>query len=357
MKTSQNKVPYNIPMPNNMGMVRYILATAVFIAHYAGHTSTYLPFPITADMGVGGFFALSGFLIYGSYLKKRNPKAFIIARAIRIMPAYLFTVLFFAITFCCISSLGIFNYFTNPGFWKYLLANITFLNFIHPTLPGVFEGLPIPAVNGSLWTMKVEWLLYLSVPMVALIIRKCKNKATLTFIIISILAIVYKICMSYLYLKTGKSIYYTLSVQVFSQFYYFYLGVMIYYWFDLFMKYRWPIMLLSVAILSIPISNIIYESIAIPFALTTLVIGLSMTGKWATWEGKRDNVSYNMYLIHYPIVQCFAQFNLPVIMGNVWAFITCFIIVVILSILMNMIVEKPIQRYLKSLYHNSTQKQ
>lgn len=65
-----NTVPYNISVPNNMGMVRYVLAIAVIIAHYNELVGANIYFPVTSYVAVGGFFSLSGFLIYGSFLKK-----------------------------------------------------------------------------------------------------------------------------------------------------------------------------------------------------------------------------------------------------------------------------------------------
>ena len=80
----------------------------------------------------------------------------------RILPPYWATVVLFAILlgFCSASP----DYFLSGQFWKYLIANLCFVNFVEPALPGVFDGMEVTAVNGSLWTMKVEWMLYLSMP-------------------------------------------------------------------------------------------------------------------------------------------------------------------------------------------------
>lgn len=87
------KVPYSIPVPNNMGMVRYLLAFAVVVAHFNGLVGADIRFPFTSYTAVGGFFALSGFLIYGSYLRRRNLRAYIVSRMVRLLPAYFFIVL------------------------------------------------------------------------------------------------------------------------------------------------------------------------------------------------------------------------------------------------------------------------
>jgi len=333
------KVPYSIPMPNNMGMVRYLLAFAVVVAHFNGLVGADIRFPFTSYTAVGGFFALSGFLIYGSYLRKRNLRAYIVSRMVRLLPAYFFIVLACAFGLVFVSSLSAQQYFTSPEFWKYLGANLTFMNFLQPTLPGVFDGLESPAVNGSLWTLKIEWMLYLSVPLTVWVVSKLKGRATLTFLMIFLISVAYRIVFRHLYEATGVQIYEILGRQMFGQLTYFYCGVLIYYWFDVFMRYRRVLLPVSLILILFPVHRYDLDILIDPVAFSTFVICLSMWGKWGTWEGKRDNVSYNMYLVHCPICQLAACFGLKSLVG-MWG---CFFLVVAATILLSIFISRCIE--------------
>ena len=339
-----NNVPYNIPRPNNMGLVRYILAFAVIIAHFNILVGGNLYFPISSYVAVGGFFSLSGFLIYGSYLKKKNFHFYLASRMIRLLPAYFFIVLACALGFVFVSGHTVHDYFLNPDFWKYLGANITFLNFLQPTLPGVFNGQDIQAVNGSLWTLKVEWMLYISVPIVVWMVRKFRNHATQTFLLIYVLSVTYRILFRYLFDITGEEIYNILGRQMFGQLTFLYCGVIIYYWFDLFVRYRWYIIAMALIMFVVSTEQYNIDILLEPIAFSILVIGLSMTGKWGTWEGKHNNVSYNMYLVHFPICQLAAWYDFKSLVGEWGCFILVLTTTILLSVFINYCIEKPIQR-------------
>ena len=109
--------------------------------------------------------------MYGSYIKRDSWLGFVKSRAKRIVPPYVKIVLLCAIGLSLVSTLPLTKYFTDAGLWKYLAANLAFLNFLQPTLPGVFEHNNVDAVNGSLWTLKVEWMLYLTIPVFFFLIR------------------------------------------------------------------------------------------------------------------------------------------------------------------------------------------
>ncbi|MDE6371099.1 MAG: acyltransferase [Duncaniella sp.] len=338
-------------MPNNMGLVRYILAIAVFVSHFDHLGGYLLYFPVTSYAGVGGFFALSGFLIYGSYLRSPSVGRYLISRAVRLLPAYFITIIFFACLLSLLSTLTAASYFTSSGFWAYLAANLTFLNFLHPSLPGVFDGL---AVNGSLWTMKIEWCLYLTPPLVAWVISRLHVRPVIVFIAIYILAVGYRIIFYRLYLATDSEIYYILSRQFLGQLSFFYVGVLCYYFIDHIMRYRWYLLIIAASLLFgsryIPYGSFIFH----PFAIGVLVVWFSMalpapehliqTGKkagrlmsavLATIFGRRDNISYHIYLIHAPVIQIFVTLRGSSTVSAPTAFIICFTSTVILSWLLN----------------------
>lgn len=341
----QNKVPYAIPQPNNMGVVRYILALYVLVSHFNSLAGSSIYLPVSMTNVVGGFFALSGFLLMGSYIRKHDFKAYLISRCRRLLPAYWTTVIIFALGLYFVSDAA--DYFTSSGFWGYLTANMAFLNFLHPTLPGVFDHNAIQAVNGSLWTMKVEWTLYLSVPFVAWMFAKWPRKVLHILLGLMFFSALYRSFFFFLYSTTEKEIYNILSRQFLGQLMYFYSGVLLYYFLDTMMKYKKTVIIVCVILQSTFQSFVGYQLTIEPLIFSTIVIWLSMVGRWATWSGRNDNVSYNIYLVHYPVIQLVAFFSLSQRWSGGWALLTSFVATVIIAILINQLVEKPIQNRLR----------
>lgn len=294
-----------------MDLVRYVLALGVIIAHFNEATGTSLLF-IPSYYCVGGFFALSGFLVYPSYQKAKNLKIFYSKRAVRILPAYLFIVLLCAVGLSLVSTLTLSDYFTSPDFWKYLAANLSFLNWLHPTLPGVFDGSEFltPTVNAALWTMKVDWCLFLTVPLVFMIEKKWRLNRTWLILSIIILSIGYRLLFLWLFDVTGSNSYEILSRQIFGQAAYYYSGILIYFHRERFRKHLWVFVILSMILIFIALKVPYGVYFITPVALSSAVLGVSLLSKSGNLFGHLHNVSYQMYLFHYPLIKLLIYFNL-----------------------------------------------
>lgn len=342
MTIKPNKVPYKVAMPNNMGVVRYVISLLIVYSHFIILTGFESPVPVSMGYTrVGAFFALSGFLIFGSYLRKNSFKVHLVNRMWRLLPAYWSTIIIFAIFLSLFSTLGPLEYFTAGEFWKYMAANLCFLNFLQPDLPGVFDNLQLPAVNGAMWTMKVEWTLFFTVPVVAWVLKKTKWSPAMVFIGLYLVASAYRTWFAWLYYTTDREIYNVLGRQFLGQLSYFYVGVLIYYYFDFFMRHKWAMLLGAVAALAVT-AQFDYAGIWVqPVAVPIIVVWFSMVGKWGTWEGRHDNYSYNIYLVHFPVIQTFVSTGLTDRMGMGLSLVVILATVMVVAKLLH-IVEKKI---------------
>ena len=181
---------------NCFDFLRFIFALNVVLGHltvialipelhqYSGWFNT--------SLSVTGFFVISGFLIAQSY-ERSSLKSYFIKRARRLLPAYLFVIVSCALGLSALSELPVKEYFSSADFWEYMGANLSFMNFLHPWLPGVFNSPLIidNSVNPALWTLKVEIGFYLIIPLLMIWLRKSK-RPWIALAIIYALAVLYR---------------------------------------------------------------------------------------------------------------------------------------------------------------------
>lgn len=166
------KQPLN-PRKNNLDLVRLFAACLVIYTHSFALLG--LPDPPVmwvnpGPLGVYIFFAISGFLIAGSWDADPHLFRFLTRRALRIFPGLAVCVLL------CILVLGpVMTTLTAKGYFAHAqtrgyLGNIAL--YISYSLPGVFSGNPYPrAINGSLWSLPVEFSLYLLAAVLGVVFR------------------------------------------------------------------------------------------------------------------------------------------------------------------------------------------
>jgi peptidoglycan/LPS O-acetylase OafA/YrhL len=182
---------------------------------------------------------------------------------------------------------------------KYYLTNLAFMNFLAPDLPGVFEGNRLTAVNGALWTLKVEVMFYLSVPLIAWGLRRFGKPAVLGFLYLA--SVGYYLTFEHLFATTGRMLYFTLAQQFPGALAYFVSGAALYYYGDRLGRVLPWAAAGSAIFLQF---NLGWASTALqPAALGLLVIWLAVSFPYLGNFGKYGDLSYGLYIVHFPILQ------------------------------------------------------
>ncbi|NOH02431.1 MAG: acyltransferase [Chloroflexi bacterium] len=292
---------------NNFDLLRLVFAaTVVFVHTYElsrYEPLSWIPQIFSSDVAVKSFFVVSGFLIFMSYERSSSLASYASKRARRIYPAYFTVILLAAFGLVFVSAKSAGEYFSLE--WvKYLAANLAFLNFLQPTLPGVFELNRYTAVNGALWTLKVEVMFYISVPVFVYLFRKFSEGKILA--LTYFLSVTYAMLMAWLAARTGDNLYAELGHQLPGQLAYFMAGAFFYYYLPFFEKNAGIFLGAGILIL---FADYFYPLPFLePFALAALVVffGLFLyVGKF----GKYGDFSYGIYILHFPIIQIFLQYG------------------------------------------------
>ena len=219
---------------NCFDFIRYFFTISIIIVHFCYLNDIKVFWFISGATGVRAFFIISGFLIFYSHIEKQSIRYYIEKRIRRILPPYISVIILCVVAGIFMTQLSLKDYLSSSETYKYLIANLSFLNFLQPTLPGVFESNPITAINGSLWTMKVEVMFYISVPFIFWMLKRY-NKLWI-MIAIFLIAIIYEYCFTKLYEQTNNDFYLLVRKQFGSQLIYFYSGTFILLYFDCFYK-------------------------------------------------------------------------------------------------------------------------
>jgi peptidoglycan/LPS O-acetylase OafA/YrhL len=325
---------------NGFDFLRLFFAFSVFMAHFGELASVAVWWPVSSAMGVAGFFIISGFLITRSYYRSAGLRDYCRKRIRRIVPAYVLVVVACALLLSLAGTLPVQEYFTDGRFYKYLVANLSFMNFLQPALPGVFTDQP---VNGALWTIKVELALYAVVPLLALFLRK---RPALILGAVYVLSCLFDRGMSLLYESSGNELYLILERQFLGQIRFFVAGIFLLFYFDFITKrhIRWLLPVAAVIFLLryFFTGHWVIEALY-PIAFAILIVSFAFHfGKLAA-VSRYGDFSYGFYLYHFPVLQLFLGVdwlkNHPVCL-----FPVCFCTVSGLACLSWHLLEKPILR-------------
>ncbi|MEO6838356.1 MAG: acyltransferase [Ginsengibacter sp.] len=289
---------------NNITLLRHFAAFFVLISHsydLTGNFDNEFLRKISGQsisfsrIGLIIFFFISGFLITQSLVSSTSIRQFIWKRFLRIYPALIMLmVLTVFILGPVFTSLPVKQYFSSPETWEYFFGtSLIRLRFV---LPGVFDG---NGVNGSLWTLPVEFRLYLFLAFLFLLGLIKKRFLYFAFIFLFIVFAILLLPIN----SPGEILSYLNPYLLWGM--YFLTGSFVFFIKDkIFLDYRILIALIILWFLvrNIDVLNLVSELIC--FSYFTL---------WASFKTpivfpgffKQNDFSYSMYLYAYPLQQIF----------------------------------------------------
>lgn len=296
---------------NNFDFIRVLLAFIVFVGHLGAlSVSPQLSFlehsPV--EVAVFSFFIVSGFLIARSYERSSSLKSYAKKRFNRIVPAYLLVVFLCTVLLSLVSKLSFSEYFGNAQVYKYWFWNSIFMNFKSPWLPGVFGN---QAVNGALWTLKIEMCFYIAVPFMFLFFGKNNRYRNISLIVLYFLSLVF---LNY-FEMTGKA---AISRQLPGSLCYFIGGMLLYFNFDKFIQHKHTLFI--IAIITVWIDLIFKIKLFSPIMISIIVLYIAYSFKFLNNFGKYGDFTYGIYIFHFPVIRVFQTLGLfedynPYVMG------------------------------------------
>lgn len=293
---------------NNFDFLRILFASFVIIAH-----SYHLLDPLSRDpfskfishtdistLGVFGFFVLSGYLIAQSQQNAKGLAVFLKKRFRRLMPGLIVAVALVVFVMApLLTSWNIGAYFASAKVYIYFFKTIFFL----PTdnlLPGVFEQIPLPYINGSLWTLRYEVLCYLSICSFFMFREQRRVYAVIIFGLLFVLRS--------LHIQGMLSVEQRLDGHLgnlLHLFYCFYAGVLLKTFEPSVLRYKRMICLVSLALLlasnllPLPAERSLFLAVFPFFVLSAGLLYL----KILQVPAKIGDVSYGTYIYAFPIQQ------------------------------------------------------
>ncbi len=293
-------------LKNNFDFLRFLFAFIVVLAHIVSLSGIsdfeFLKKYFDSYVSVTGFFIISGYLITGSLEKTSNYKKYLLKRANRLLPAYVLVIVLCAILFGLLSAYSVREYFANGLVYKYLVANLLFVNFVQPCLPGVFLHNILCTINGALWTIKVEVSFYLVLPIILWLISRF-NKNVMVFVLIYLVGIIYKFVLGFGsgIMPAHSGLFEILKHQLPGFLTYFISGIYFYYNKQVLEKNKNALAIVSLLVFGIEY----YLNVEIfrPLAMSVLIMYFAYGFKLLNNFGKYGDFSYGIYIFHFPLIQ------------------------------------------------------
>ncbi len=292
---------------NNFDTVRLALAVLVYIGHYVWLSPQTtvdgrLLFLLIGENGqrcVQAFFVISGFLMFQSFSRSGSIWRFYERRIRRIFPGYVVVILLSAFGGLWLSRFPLTDYLS-AELMKYIAWNMVLLNFMHPTLPGVFDAQAIQHVNGALWTLKIEVAYYLIFPF---LFRAGRRIGFFPFFCaLFLLSEMYFAYLHHLGQQNEQPIFSILAAQLPGQLRFFMVGALAAAWLS---EGTPKAVAGTVGATLLATAALVYPGpqIALTLLFAGAVLALCLTPPFIASLSRFGDLSYGIYIIHFPVLQ------------------------------------------------------
>lgn len=299
--------------PNGFGLLRLCMASLVIVQHSLALTdrataATIGPFELLwranfGDVAVGGFFALSGFLLWSS-VHRHSPRRFIRLRMFRLFPGYWAALLVVAFLLAPLIALAA---GTTDGYRllgansavTYVLSNLGLI-VIQPSIGEVLSANPYPhSLDGSFWTLMPEFLCYLALLVVTVVAAKFGLRDWRVPLAVALAALAATTVSGVA--LTGQLAQYAVAVLSLASAFFFGSTLAGLSW-DA--RARPVHMLLAAAALALMLVFGLWVPLGPPvLAFFVITLGSVLRSGWPTKVGTRTDISYGVYLYHFPVIQ------------------------------------------------------
>lgn len=298
---------------NNFDFLRFLFAILVVISHSyplsGRNESSQWIHQMTngqidlAQIGLSGFFIISGFFIFKSLERSKNIFDYFIKRFLRLFPA-LIVVLLLTIVLAPLVYESELPFLKNRSVYTYVPNNVILYNF-QSGIKGIFDTNAYHAINGSLWTIRYEFSLYIGLSLLLLV----RKQAQVIFLLLSFVFILfYSLYNFYLSKFAGSTLlgiqgYHLLNLGTF------FIGGSLLSSVN-FEKFKYKRIVLSIAVVILLLSFLFnhYNSVKhIIFPIIILLIGFIPLSFISSF-GKFGDMSYGIYIYSFPIQQTLMYF-------------------------------------------------
>lgn len=329
----------NLPAANRFDLIRFLLAAGVFAYHAVVLSAAAPGGPLElaladlAEVCIQGFFIVSGALVAGSLARASGLSDYAGKRVRRLFPAYAVVLLLPAIVSLILTQ-------DIAGVLRYLGANLTFLNFLEPNLPGLFGANRFTEVNGALWTLKIEVMFYAVLPLILLVLTRLGGHWWAGILALYAGGVAWAALVPLVVDGHGGI---SLARQLPGQMAFFAMGIVL--WkIEPQLRRRWRALAVSGTILlAATLMHPALEPLR-ALALAGLIAGAAFAPGPPLSPARFGDISYGLYITHFPILQAMAAAGLVATLGLTGFLALAALLVILASLALWHLVEKPALR-------------